>query len=86
MVTRELLPLHHILQEITQHSLINSPCPSAFNATKMTNLSATTIYEDKPACIILTHSNSVKYAPNILPSNGFISKIRSNKDTSKSSK
>lgn len=60
MATRELLPLHHLLHEITQYSLINSPCPTEFNTTKTPTLSTTSTYEDNAACIVLAQSDTTK--------------------------
>lgn len=60
MATRDLLPLWHILQEIHQHSLINTPLPHEFNTTKTSTLAATQVFEDNAACIILAHSESNK--------------------------
>jgi hypothetical protein len=60
MATRELLPLRHLLHEITQYSLINSPCPTDFNTTKTPTLSTTSIYKDNAACIVLAQSDSTK--------------------------
>jgi hypothetical protein len=60
MATRDLLPLRRILHEIHQHSLINTPLPHEFNTTKTSTLSATQIFEDNAACIVLAHSESNK--------------------------
>jgi hypothetical protein len=60
MATRELLPLRRILLEIHQHSLISTPLNDHYNTTRTSNLSATLIYEDNAACIVLAHSDQSK--------------------------
>jgi hypothetical protein len=58
MATRELLPLRHLLQEIHHYSLIHLPSENIFNVTKTHNLTATQIFEDNEACIVLAHSET----------------------------
>jgi hypothetical protein len=60
MVTRELLPLCHIVQEIHQHSLVHIPLPATFNTTKSSTLQATQVYEDNASCIVITHCEGSK--------------------------
>jgi hypothetical protein len=60
MATRELLPLHRILQEITQHSLVHLPLPTQFSTTRSSTMQATQLYEDNASCIVLAHSEGSK--------------------------
>jgi hypothetical protein len=60
MATRDLLPLHHILQEINQHSLIPTSIPTNFNTTRSPTLSATQIFKDNAAYMVLAQSDSNK--------------------------
>ncbi len=60
MATRELLPLRRILHEITHHSMIHTTLPDQYNTTKTPTLSATMIYEDNAACIVLAQSDSTR--------------------------
>jgi hypothetical protein len=60
MATRELLPLRRLLQEIHHHRLINLPSNNIFNVTKTPTLTATQIFEDNEACIVLAHNESSK--------------------------
>lgn len=60
MATRELLPLRRILLEINQHSLTKIPLQDHFNTTHTPTLSASQIYEDNAACIVLAHSDTSK--------------------------
>ncbi len=60
MTTRELLPLRRILHEITHHSMIHANLPDQYNTTRTPTLSATMIYEDNAACIVLAHCESTR--------------------------
>ncbi len=60
MATRELLPLRRLLQEIHYSSLINLPSNNIFNVTKTPILTATQIFKDNEACIVLAHNKSSK--------------------------
>jgi hypothetical protein len=60
MANRDLLPLRCIPQEINQHSLIHTPIPTNFNTTRSPTLSATQIFKDNAACIVLVQSDSNK--------------------------
>jgi hypothetical protein len=60
MGTRELLPIHRLLTEIHQHTLISLPLPPHFNTTKTSSLAATQVFEDTESCIVLAHSEGSK--------------------------
>jgi hypothetical protein len=60
MATRELLPLRRLLQEIHQHSIIHLPLDTIFNVTRTPTLTASQVFEDNAACIVLAHSETSK--------------------------
>jgi hypothetical protein len=60
MVTRDLLPLRHLLAEIHQNGIVKIPLQYHFNTTKTTSLAATMIYEDNASCIVLANSEGTK--------------------------
>jgi hypothetical protein len=60
MASRELLPLRRILLEIQQHSLVHSPLNDDYNTTRTSSLTASQIFEDNEACIVLATSESTR--------------------------
>jgi hypothetical protein len=61
MATRELLPLQRILLEIQQHSLVHIPLNDEYNTTRTASFTASKIYEDSEACIVLATSDSTRF-------------------------
>jgi hypothetical protein len=60
MVTRELLHLRCLLQEVHRLSLIKLSSTNIFNITRTPTLAATQVFEDNEACIVLAHSETTK--------------------------
>ena len=60
MATRDLLPLRCLLQELHHHSLTKFPDDVFLNTTRTHTISATTVYEDNEACIVLANSDAAK--------------------------
>jgi hypothetical protein len=60
MATRDLIPIRCLLQELHQHSLIHFPNDAFLNTTRTHTLSATTVYEDNEACIVLANNDAAK--------------------------
>jgi hypothetical protein len=60
MATRDLLPLHRLLQEIHHHGIVQIPLNAHFNTAKTTTLAATIIFEDNASCIVLANSKGHK--------------------------
>lgn len=62
MATRELLPLHHLVQELHlhHHSFLTTPLDAPFFHTHTNHLKASQIFEDNTSCIILAYSDGTK--------------------------
>jgi hypothetical protein len=58
MATRDLLPLHHLLLDITTHSFIHLPLTTTTDTAHTATLQPSTFYEDNSACIILATTES----------------------------
>jgi len=60
MATRELLPLQHLLEEISETGPMKIPMPETFFTTHTPHFTVSKIYEDNAACIILAYSDASK--------------------------
>lgn len=60
MVTQDLLPIHHLLQEIHWHGIVQITFQAHFNITRTKTLAPTMIFEYNASCIVLANSEGTK--------------------------